>query len=80
MYQSPIEDIPRRVRDRDVQVGFVREKPVFRELECLEVYSDRMALITSPRNPPASRSQLHLRDMDECPFVVHTINAGLPKK
>jgi hypothetical protein len=30
VYQSPIEDIPRRAMDRDVQVGFVKEKPVFR--------------------------------------------------
>jgi len=71
IYQTALEDIPSQVMNRDVQVGFVKERPVFRELECLEVYSDRMTLIASPRNPLASRSGLHIRDLDECPFVVH---------
>jgi DNA-binding transcriptional LysR family regulator len=71
IYQSSLEDIPRQVMNRDVQVGFVKEKPVFHELECLEVYSDRMTLITSPRNPLAARSELRIRDLDEIPFVVH---------
>jgi DNA-binding transcriptional LysR family regulator len=71
IYQSALEDIPSQVMNRDVQVGFVKEKPVFRELECLEIYSDRMTLIASPRNPLASHSELSIRDLDECPFVVH---------
>lgn len=38
-----------------------------------------MALITSPRNPLASRSQLHIRDMNECPFVAHNQRGTIEK-
>jgi DNA-binding transcriptional LysR family regulator len=71
IYQSPLEIIPRQVMDRDVQVGFVKEKPVFRELECVQVHADRMTLVASPRNPLASCRSLHIKDLNDHPFVVH---------
>jgi DNA-binding transcriptional LysR family regulator len=69
--QSSLEDIPRKVMTRDFEIGFVKERPNFRELECMEVYSDRMVLIASPHNPLALCQRINVTDLDERPFVVH---------
>ncbi len=71
IYRSPLDEIPRRVLDREVEVGFVKDVPIFRELHCAEVHSDRMVLIGSPMHPLASRPRLSLRDVASEHFVLH---------
>ncbi len=79
IYRSRLEDIPRQVMDREVQVGFVKEQPVFHELQWMQIHTDRMVLIASPRNPFASRSKLRIRDLDQQPFVVHHLCSSTEK-
>ncbi len=69
--RARLDEIPRMVLDREVQIGFVKETPVFQELESIDVHDDRMALIVSPRHPLAERSGVAVKDLDGVPFVVH---------
>lgn len=71
IYRSRLDEIPRRVLDREVEVGFVKEVPIFRELHCAEVHSDRMVLIGSPTHPLASRPNVRLQDLSSEHFVLH---------
>jgi DNA-binding transcriptional LysR family regulator len=71
IYRSPLDEIPRRVLDREVEVGFVKDVPIFRELHCAQVHSDRMVLIGSPMHPLASRPRLRLQDVATEHFVLH---------
>jgi DNA-binding transcriptional LysR family regulator len=48
IYRSRLEEIPRQVMDRQVDVGFVKEAPTFHELQCIDVHSDEMVCITPP--------------------------------
>src|ERR1700724_499851 len=57
IYRGRLDEIPRRVLDREVQIGFVKDPPAFQKLECIEVHADQMALITSPEHDLASRGQ-----------------------
>jgi len=59
-----LDEIPRRVLDRDVQIGFVREPPAFQELQSLQVYTDEMAFIVSPENRLASMASVSIQDLD----------------
>ena len=69
--RARLDEIPRMVLDREVQIGFLKEAPAFQELESVEVHSDRMALIASPKHALAQRSGISLNDLDGIPFVVH---------
>jgi DNA-binding transcriptional LysR family regulator len=71
IYRSRLEEIPSRVMDRGVEVGFVKEEPVFRELQWMDVHYDEMVLIASPNHPLVSRPRVCIRDLDGMPFVVH---------
>lgn len=71
IYRSRLEDIPRQVMDREVQVGFVKQRPVFHDLQWVEVHNDDMVLIASPKHPLASRREVRVRDLNDIPFVVH---------
>ncbi|HXT71259.1 MAG TPA: LysR family transcriptional regulator [Vicinamibacterales bacterium] len=71
IYRSRLEEIPRQVMDRQVDVGFVKEAPTFHELQCVEVHSDEMVCIASPKHPLASRTKLNLKDMGAEQFVLH---------
>ena len=69
--RARLDEIPRMVLDRDVQIGFLKEAPAFQELESLDVHSDRMALIASPKHSLANRTGVAVTDLDGVPFVVH---------
>ena len=69
--RARLDEIPHMVLDRDVQIGFVKEAPVFQELRSANVHSDRMALIASPRHYLAEHPAVALKDLDGVPFVVH---------
>ena len=69
--RARLNEIPRMVLDREVQIGFVKEAPAFQELESADVHSDRMALIASPKHRLAEGTGVAVKDLDGVPFVVH---------
>jgi|SRR5665213_15615 len=69
--RARLDEIPRMVLDRQVQIGFLKESAGFQELESIDVHSDRMALIASPKHRLAERSGVGVKDLDGVPFVVH---------
>ena len=71
IYRSRLDEIPRQVFDREVDVGFVKDEPIFRELKCVQIHADQMVLIGSPSHPLASRPDLDSRDLEEEHFVLH---------
>lgn len=80
VYRSRLDEIPRRVLDREVEVGFVKDEPIFRELECVQIHMDEMILIGSPRHPLAARSQVSVEDLSGEHFVLHHQCAGTTQK
>jgi DNA-binding transcriptional LysR family regulator len=71
IYRSRLDEIPRQVLDREVDVGFVKDEPIFRELKCVQIHADQMVLIGSPAHPLAARPDLDIRDLAEEHFVLH---------
>jgi DNA-binding transcriptional LysR family regulator len=59
------------VLDREVQIGFMKEAPPFKELKSVNVHSDRMSLIASPKHRLSRRTEVTVKDLDGVPFVVH---------
>ena len=51
IYRSRLNEIPRQVMDREVDVGFVKDEPAFHELQWVDVHSDEMMCIASPQAP-----------------------------
>ncbi|MGB9068693.1 MAG: LysR family transcriptional regulator [Candidatus Acidiferrales bacterium] len=66
-----LEDIPGRVMDREVDIGFVKEKPPINGLCSMRVHVDSLVLIASPRHPLANRPRLTIEDLAGEPFIVH---------
>jgi DNA-binding transcriptional LysR family regulator len=71
IYRSRLEEIPRQVMDRQVDLGFVKDAPTFHELECVDVHTDEMICIASPKHPLASRSRVTVKDVSSEQFVLH---------
>ena len=71
IYRSRLDEIPRQVMDRQVDVGFVKEAPSFHELQSVEVHSDEMVCIASPKHPLASRPRVSLKDVSGEQFILH---------
>lgn len=71
IYRSRLDEIPRQVMDRQVDVGFVKEAPSFHELQCVDVHSDEMVCIASPKHPLASRPRVSLKDVSGEQFILH---------
>lgn len=71
IYRSPLPDIPRQVMDREVDVGFVKDEPVFHELQSIEVHADEMICIAAADHPLASKPQVRVRDLGAEQFVMH---------
>jgi DNA-binding transcriptional LysR family regulator len=71
IYRSQLNEIPRQVMDRQVDVGFVKDEPAFHELQSIEVHADRMLCIASPHHPLASRAEVSVRDLSDEQFVLH---------
>jgi len=69
--RGKLDEIPRQVMDREIDIGFVKDEPAFHGLKSAVVHSDEMILIASPRHPLASRGRLRMKDLDNEPFVVH---------
>jgi DNA-binding transcriptional LysR family regulator len=75
IYRSRLNEIPRQVMDREVDVGFVKDEPAFHELQWVEVHSDEMVCIASPNHPVASRTEVRVRDLGSEQFVLHHLCA-----
>jgi DNA-binding transcriptional LysR family regulator len=71
IFRSRLSDIPRQVLDRDVDVGFVKDEPGFRELKWVEVHLDEMIMVASPDHPLAGRANVSVRDLGGEQFVLH---------
>ncbi len=69
--RSRMQEIPRQVMDREVDVGFVKDEPAFHELHWVEVFADEMVLVAPPDHPLVSHKQLTLRDLGSENFVMH---------
>src|SRR5262245_10390211 len=76
IYRSRLNEIPRQVMDREVDVGFVKDEPAFHELQWVEVHSDEMLCIASPNHPLATRSDVRVRDLGSEQFVLHHLCAS----
>lgn len=80
IYRSRLEEIPRQVMDREVDLGFVKEAPAFHELQCVEVHSDEMVCIASPRHPLAGRPVVTVKDVSAEQFVLHHLCSSTAEK
>jgi DNA-binding transcriptional LysR family regulator len=68
--RGALDEIPRKVLDREVQIGFVREASAFQELESVQVYVDEAVLIASPENELASLDQVSMQDLDGVSLIA----------
>jgi DNA-binding transcriptional LysR family regulator len=80
VYRSRLEEIPRQVMDREVDLGFVKDIPAFHELQAVEVVSDEMVCIASPSHPLAQRPIVTVRDVSSEHFVLHHLCAATAEK
>ena len=80
IYRGQLEEIPRQVMDREIDVGFVKDEPVFRGLKTVMVHSDELILIGSPRHPLAKRARVEVKDLGSEPFVVHHLCSSTEQK
>src|SRR5215207_4941966 len=71
IYRSRLNEIPRQVMDREVDVGFVKDEPAFHELQWVEVHADELVCIASPKHPLAARTDVRVRDLGTEQFVLH---------
>lgn len=71
IHRARLDEIPRQVMDRQVDVGFVKDEPAFHELQSIEVHSDQMVCIGSPNHHLAGRSSVSVRDLGSERFVLH---------
>jgi DNA-binding transcriptional LysR family regulator len=71
IHRSRLQEIPRQVMDREVDLGFVKEEPAFHELQAVEVHRDEMVCVASPRHPLASRTLVGVRELGEERFILH---------
>lgn len=71
IHRTRLAEIPRAVLDREVDLGFVKDEPAFRELQYVEVHTDEMVLIASPRHALAAKTQASVAELAGEPFVLH---------
>lgn len=71
IHRSRLSEIPRQVMDREVDLGFVKDEPAFHELQFVEVHTDEMMLVASPKHALASRTDASVTDLKDEPFVLH---------
>jgi DNA-binding transcriptional LysR family regulator len=80
IYRSRLDEIPRQVLDREIDIGFVKEAPAYHELQSVLIHSDAMVLIASPRHPVASRARVGVRDLGSESFVLHHLCSSTEQK
>jgi DNA-binding transcriptional LysR family regulator len=80
IHRSRLVEIPRQVLDREMHVGFVKDRPVFKELTCVPVHADEMVMVASPAHPLARRADVTIRDLEGQPFVLHRLCSTTEQK
>src|SRR5262245_14555984 len=80
IYRGRLDEIPRQVMDREVDVGFVKDEPAFHGLKSVAVHSDEMILIASPRHPLSRRPRVQVKDLGNEPFVLHHLCSTTEQK
>ncbi len=80
IYRGRLDEIPRQVMDRQIDVGFVKDEPVFHGLKSVKVYSDEMMLIASPQHRLATRDRVQVKDLGGESFVVHHLCTSTEQK
>jgi DNA-binding transcriptional LysR family regulator len=80
IHRGRLEEIPRQVMDREIDVGFVKDEPVFHGLKTVMVHSDELILIASPRHPLVGRSRVQVKDLGSEAFVVHHLCSSTEQK
>lgn len=80
VYRSRLDEIPRQVMDREVDLGFVKEVPHFHELRSVEVVADEMVCVASPRHPLGSRDVVTVKEVSAEHFVLHHLCRDTAKK
>jgi DNA-binding transcriptional LysR family regulator len=80
IYRGRLDEIPRQVMDREIDIGFVKDEPVFRGLKSVNVFSDEMFLIASPRHPFAAREKVQVKDLGSESFVLHHLCSTTEQK
>jgi DNA-binding transcriptional LysR family regulator len=80
IYRSSLADIPRQVMDREFHLGFVKDEPTFHELKCVDVHADEMVMVAAPGHPLSHRSEVHIRDLGNEPFVLHHLCSATEQK
>jgi DNA-binding transcriptional LysR family regulator len=69
--RGSLDEIPRKVLDREVQIGFVRRAPAFQELVSVDVYDDEMVLIASRKHALAAKESVSMQDLNDISLIVH---------
>jgi DNA-binding transcriptional LysR family regulator len=80
IHRRPLDEIPRQVMDREIDIGFVKDETVFHGLKSVMVHADEMVLITSPRHPLTTRERVQVKDLATEPFVVHHLCSTTEQK
>jgi DNA-binding transcriptional LysR family regulator len=80
IFRSRLTEIPRQVLDREVDLGFVKDEPGFRELKWIDVHADEMILIAPPGHPLVRRSNVRVRDLGGEHFVLHHLCSSTEQK
>jgi DNA-binding transcriptional LysR family regulator len=60
-----LEEIPRRVMDREIDVGIVKDEPAFHGLRSARVHAAEMILIASPDHPLTSHERVQVKDRSD---------------
>ena len=69
IYNIRMDEIPTRVLDRDIDIGFVDNDAPTRALHSVQVYSDKMILIAPPEHRLASRQMVSIKDLGSELFI-----------
>src|SRR5262245_38474437 len=80
LHRSRLSEIPRKIVDRAMHVGFVKDEPSFRELQCVPVHADEMVLVAGPNHPFARRQRVSIRDLEGEPFILHRLCSATEQK
>jgi DNA-binding transcriptional LysR family regulator len=80
IHRGRLEEIPRQVMDREIDVGFVKDEPVFHGLKTVMVHADALVLIASPRHPLRRRARVRVPDLGGEAFVVHHMCSSTEQK
>jgi len=80
IHRRPMDEIPRVVLDREIDLGFVLEEPTFKELQSTPIHTDDVILIAPPQHPLAKRARVRVEDLGSERFIAHHGCTGTMQK